>query len=130
LKGSLKWTIVICAITAGPAALAQPMQPSEAIAARCQVSAGDLEVCEARQRAAMDEFMPIVDFITEGEYVAQMLALGRCLEATKDRYGQDYEKLPTCYDDAMKSSCGENQTCLSNSSIAGIKTHIHEGTRP
>lgn len=130
MKDFLKWMVVMCAITAGPAALAQPLQPSEAIEARCKGSAGDLATCEARQRAAMDEFMPVVDFITEGEYVAQMLALGRCLEVTKDRYGQDYEKLPTCYDDAMKSSCGENQACLSNSSIAGIRTHIQKGTRP
>jgi hypothetical protein len=107
--------------------------PLEALSARCKAEhfqEADQATCVSEQRNALNGFMPIVDFITNGEYLMQSLFLGQCLELTKDYYGQNYIALAACYDEAATTSCKGNSQCLANSTIEGIRTHVRNGTRP
>lgn len=107
--------------------------PSEAISARCardHFQDSDRKTCEAAQRKAMVDFVPIWKFIADGEYIVQSLVLSACIDASKDYYGTDYARLANCYDDAISRDCEGRKICLANGSIAGIAKHIKDGTKP
>lgn len=126
---------LLCAL-----ALATPISPAagqsgalEEIIARCgqeHFREKDRTDCVEKQTAAARSFAPVSDFILRGEYAVQTLHLGNCLQRTRDRFGPDYVDLGACYDEAVKASCDGNQTCLDNSTISGIQTHIRNGTKP
>lgn len=121
------------AVTAAISPVAAQSAPFDDIKARCAsafFSEKDRAECVTRQTAAAKSFAPVLDFVLDGGYAVQTLHLGTCLERTKDSFGSDYVKLEACYDDAAKSGCASNQTCLANSTIAGIQTHIRNGTKP
>ena len=107
--------------------------PAEAIEARCKAAHfqdSDRAACAREQRAAIADFSPVIQFIGEHEYLAQSVALIGCMEASKDYYGQNYVEWSACYEKTVSASCKGNEKCLGNSTIAGIKQHISNGTKP
>ena len=107
--------------------------PTAAIEARCaseNFQDADRAACVDKQWDAIGRMGPVASFIQDGGFLLQTLALGRCVERSKDYFGHNAAAVMECYDDAIEAGCQGNSTCLANGSVAGIEIHIKNGTKP